>query len=44
MLSANITCAFKNKVSFIKLDIKSEWSYYLEAKKKKRDFMSNLIT
>ena len=33
MLQENITSAFKNKVSFIKLEIKSE-CYYLEARKK----------
>ena len=34
MLPENITCAFKNKASFIKLEIKSECSYYLEVRKK----------
>ena len=32
MLPENITCAFKNKASFIKLEIKSECFYYLEAR------------
>ena len=44
MLSENITCAFKNKVTFIKLEIKSECLYYLEARKKNQDFISNLVT
>ena len=44
MPSENITCAFENKASFIKSEIKSECSYYLEARKKNRDFISNLIT
>ena len=35
---------FKNKATFIKLEIESECSYYLEARKKNRDFLSNLIT
>ena len=43
MLPENITCAFKNKVSFLKLEIKYECSYYLETRKKSRDFISNLI-
>ena len=34
MLPDNITRAFKNKVSFIKLEIKSKYSYYLEAREK----------
>ena len=34
MFSENITCAFKNKASFKKLEIKSEFSYYLETRKK----------
>ena len=34
MLPENITCAFKNKASFIKLEIKSEYSYYLDARTK----------
>ena len=44
MLLANITCTFKNKASFIKLETKSECSYYLEVRKKKRDFVTDLIT
>ena len=36
--------AFKNKASFIILEIKSECCYYLEARKKNRDSISNLIT
>ena len=42
MLPENVTCAFKNKAkaSFIKLEIKSEGSLYLEARKKNRDFIS----
>ena len=34
MFSENITCAFKNKGFFIKLEIKFEWLYYLEATKR----------
>ena len=34
MLPDNITCTFKNKVPFIKLEIKSKYSYYLDARKK----------
>ena len=44
MLSENITCAYKDKASFKKLEIKSECSYYLEARKKNRDFVRNRIT
>ena len=43
MLSANIICPFKKKTSFIKLEIKSECFYYFEARKNKRDFISNLF-
>ena len=43
MLPENITCAFKNKASFRKLDTKSECSYYLEARKRNQDFISNHI-
>ena len=44
MLPYNITCAFKSKLSFIKLEIKSKCYYYVEAWKKNRDFISNLFT
>ena len=44
MLPDNITCAFKSKVSFIKLEIKSKYYYYVKAKKKNRDFINNLFT
>ena len=37
MLPENITGAVKKKACFIK-------SYYLEARKKNRDFVNNLIT
>ena len=43
MLPENITCAFKNKAPFIKLEIKSEYSYYLDARTKNWDFISSLI-
>ena len=41
MFPENITGAVKKKACFIKLEIKS---YYLEARKKNRDFVNNLIT
>ena len=44
MSPENITCAFKNKASFIKLEIKYECSYYLETRKKNWGFVSNPIT
>ena len=40
----NITYVFENKASFIKLEIKSKCSYYLEARKNKQNLISNLIT
>ena len=43
-LPENITCAFKNNTSFIKLEKKPGCSYYLEARKKNPDFISNLNT
>ena len=43
MLPENITCAFKNKASFQKLEIKFGFSYYPGARKKNWDFISNLI-
>ena len=43
MLPENITCAFKDKAFFIKLEIKFGYFYYLEAKTENRDFISNLI-
>ena len=43
MLPKNITCAFKNITSFIKLERKYECSYYLDARKKNGDIISNLI-
>ena len=43
MLPENITCAFKNKASFQKLEKKFGFSYYPGARKKKWDFISNLI-
>ena len=43
MLPENITCDFKNKAPFIKLEIKSECSYYLEDRKKNRDFISTSL-
>ena len=43
MLWKHITCAFKNEAPFIKLEITSECSYYLQARKKNQDFISNLI-
>ena len=44
MLPENIVCAFKNKASFIKLEIKSECFFYLEARNINGDFISNFIT
>ena len=43
MLTENITFVFQNKTSFIKLEINSECSYYLAARKKNQDFISNVI-
>ena len=42
MLPENITCAFKNKMSLIKLEIKVECLYYLEARQK--NHLSNFIS
>ena len=39
----NITCAFKNEASFVVSEIKSECSYYLEAKKKNQGFYYLLL-
>ena len=44
MLPENITCAFKNKASFMKLEIKSECSYYFEVRTRNRDVVNSLIT
>ena len=44
MLPESITCIFKNKTSFIKLQIKSGCSYYLKAREKNWYFISNFIT
>ena len=44
MLPENITCAFKNKASFIKLEIKSECSYYFGSRTKNRHFINSLVT
>ena len=44
MLPGNIACPFMKKASFIILETNSECSYYLEAQKKNRNFISNFIT
>ena len=45
MLPKNIACAFQNKVSSIKLEVKHECSYYLiKVREENQEFTSNLTT
>ena len=39
MILDNIICTFKNKTSFVKLEVMVECSYYLEAIKKNGDLI-----